>query len=310
MHLKCLFSPKSLVWLVVSGAMLLISPHVMSQEDGANQLPFRASLGASFKVMQNIPDLRYAREEVKDIFGERVSVPQERYAIFSQDFHMEVLMSNSDSYSSALKVGLGFRNDLGASESGPEGSEFSGYRIALRQNLLNGYLQNTLQYGHRRSDLFKLHARHSEFLIDLFYVPVPEAKDPSKFPFYLKIGGDLLLASTTNPDRADSYGPTWGAIIFLRRHWNLSDQLPVALSLNSQYHRISSYKVLGSTEASAGLLSVSPQFDIMVVENLWFGVQWNVAVLRPIDREEAFPNPDLTGLYGNGFSVQLKTSTF
>ena len=279
-------------------------------QSAPQQLPFRASLGASFKVIRNVPDLRYARQIINDFLGDRRPVPDERYSLFSQNFHLEFLLNNSDSYSSALKVDLGFRNRLGASSEGPEGSEFYGYRMALRQNLLDGHLQNTLQYGHRRSDVFRLHARHSEFMTELFYVPVPEAMDPEKFPFYLKVGVDLLYAMTTNPDKSDSYDPMWGLIIFLRHHLNVGNAVPIALSLDSQFHRILGYKVTGTKHPAAGLVSVSPQLDLMLVENLWLGFQWNLALLRPENREEAFPNPDLNGLYGSSFAVHLKTSTF
>lgn len=301
----------SLILVLCLGPGIILVSQAQSKENSPqNPLPFRASLGANFRIIRDVPDLRNARKIKEDIFGDPIGVPEEKYSLLAQDFHLEFLLNNTDTYSSALKVGLGFRNKLGQSSSGPEGSEFFGYRIALRQNFLNGHLQNTLQFGARRSDLFQLYARHSEFLTELFYVPVPEAKDPSKFPFFLKVGADFLWAPTKAPDNADSYGLTWGAIIFLRRHWNMGGNLPIAISLDTQYHRISSYRVTGTDFPAAGLVSITPQIDLMLVENLWIGFHWQIPLQRPEGREEAFSNSDLAGLYGSSFNFNLKTSTF
>jgi hypothetical protein len=268
------------------------------------------ALGADFAVFNNVPDLRYKREVIQDIFGNRQPVPEQRYRVLTQNFHLDFLLQTEDSYNSGLQVWLGFRNAFGGDESSPSGSEFSGFRALLRQSFLGGHLLNSIGYGLMRSDFLRLNSRHHEYVIRFDYVPDPAAQDPSTSPFFVKIGPEIILTQRTQSEPSDSYGFQWGINTLLRYQTLPHPKLPLGFGLEALFRRIDRYEILNQRFGGAGLMTLSPQIEWQLVENLWIGFKVHAPILRPEDREEAFSNPELPGLYGSSFQFMLRSATF
>jgi hypothetical protein len=268
------------------------------------------ALGADFSVYTHVPDMRFKREVIEDIFGNRREVPAQRYGILTQNFNLDLLLQTQEDYTSGLQIWLGFRNAFGGDDSSPSGSEFSGFRTLFRQSFFGGYLLSSLSYGLMRSDFLRLIARHHEYQIKFDYVPDPKAQDPSVSPFFLKLGPEIILTQPTRSETQDSYGFQWGVSALLRYQTLPHPKLPLSLGLESLFRRIDGYEILGVRYGGAGLMTVSPQLEWMLVENLWIGVKWKQPLLRPIDREEAFSNPELGGLYGSSLQFILRSGTF
>jgi hypothetical protein len=299
--------------IVVTSALALVgllSAGLRAQSsDGAGaKLPFRVALGTQFGLLSNVPDLRYRREVYEDIFGERKGVPAERYRLLTQNFNLDFLLQNEGGYSSAFQVALGFRQTMGSPD--PAGSEFSGFRLAHKQSILSGRILASLGYGLLRSDFLRLAARHHEFRVRFDYVPDPTSLDPAKSPFFVRVGPELIAAVPTGEDRADRYGLQWAVHALVRFQGAFGEDLPASLGLQGLFRRISNFTLDGQQEGGAGVLSLSPVTELMVVENLWLGLRMDVPVLRPEGREEAFSDPEIPGLYGNAYSLFLRTATF
>lgn len=298
--------------LLATSSSALAQPAILGSADDGNSgsSPLAVTLGADFGIFNNVPDLRYKREVINDIFGNRKEVPDQRYRVFTQNFHLNFLLQKDEGYNSGLQLWLGFRNAFGGDESSPAGSELSGFRMLFRQSFFGGYLLNSLGYGLMRSDFLKLIAQHNEFRIRFDYVPNPLAQDPTVSPFFIKIGPEIVTAQTTENSPADSYGFQWGINLLLRYQTLPIPKLPLSFGLETLFRRIDRFEILNERFGGAGLLTLSPQIEWMLVENLWLGMKIHLPVLRPEGREEAFSDPELVGLYGSSFQFTLRTATF
>lgn len=303
--LSCLFSP------------LVSAQQTLSLDDLAGSLgaaPPRSgsiplSMGAELQLINNVPDLSYIRDPQEDIFGDPLPVPEERFTLLNQVFHLEFRLQENVDYSSALKASLGFRNTFRGGDSAPDGSEFTGYRISLRQDFLAGHLQSTLRFGHRRSDFFLLQARHNEAFLRLHYSPVP-ADLVSESGFNAKLGISMLKAFPIEPDQTDFYDLAWAIEASIKKIWMVRELYPISLSLDAALNRIANYRIGSTVYRGARSISLSPRLDIMLVENLWIGFFAHIALQRPEGNEQAFPDVELPGLYGNSVGLSLKTATF
>lgn len=294
---------------IVSLSLILILS-LGTLEIGAQDAPkpLDVSLGADFSLLNNVPDLRYRREVREDLFGNREPVPAQRYRVLNQNFHLNFLLQNDSSYTSGLQFWVGFRNANGGNDASPSGSEFSGWRVLLRQSFFGGYLLNSLGYGSLQSSYLRLTAKHREYQFRLDFVPDPTAQDPSKSPFFVKVGPEIVAAIGHNP--GDTFGVQWGFNMLLRYQTLPIPSLPLSFGLESLFRRHDHYKILGERFRGAGILTLSPQIEWMLVENLWLGFKFHFPVFRPENREEAFSDPELPGLYGNSFQFTVKTASF
>jgi len=281
-----------------------------SSASGSSSAPVRVALSANFGLYTGVPDLRYKRDIYEDILGERKPVPAQRYRFISQDFNLDFLLKSEGGYSSAIQVALGFRNAGGGDEESPEGSEFSGYRLSLKQSMAGGRLLSSLGYGLLRSDYLRLHARHHEYRVRLDYVPDPTALNPKDAPFFVRLGPELIYSQTSGADTADRYGLQWAIHALVRYQGALADDMPASLGIESYFSRIDSYEIGDSREGGAGLLALSPVMEFMLMENLWVGLRVAIPLQRPEGREEAFPDAQLPGLYGSSFQFLMRTATF
>jgi hypothetical protein len=282
----------------------------ITSSEGSGKLPVRIALGANFGLFSQVPDLRYRRDVYEDLFGDRKGVPAQRYRFLAQNFNLDFLLQNEGGYSSGLQVAMGFRNAIGGDNTSPEGSEFSGLRIAHKQSFAEGLFLVTLGYGLLQSDLLRLYARHHEYRIRLDYVPNPKALNPLEAPFFVRVGPEVIFASPTGVDRADRYGLQWAMNILVRYQGSLGDDMPASLGLQGLFRRIDFFEIGTTREGGAGLLSLSPVSEFLVMQNLWLGLRLDVPVLRPKGREEAFSDAEIPGLYGGTFQFFLRTATF
>ncbi len=277
---------------------------------GRDAPPLRVALNADFGYFANVPDLRYRRDVYEDLLGDRIDVPEERYGFLTQNFSLDFLLQHQDAYTSGLQVALGFRNARGGGESSPSGSEFSGIRTLYKQSFLGGRLLNSLSYGLLRSDFLRLHARHHEYRIRIDLVPQPEALNPLEAPFFVRLGPELIWADPTGPDRKDRYGLQWALHLLMRYQGQLGEHFPASLGVETLFRRIPNYRIGDTRYGGAGLLTLSPVVELMLLENLWVGLRWDRPLLRPENREEAFSDAELPGLYGSSFRLLLRTATF
>lgn len=277
---------------------------------GGAKAPMKIALSAEFGVHNSIPDLRYRRDVYEDALGERRPVPEERYAFLAQNFSLDFLLQNEGTYSSGLQVALGFRNPMSGGDTSPKGTEFTGYRILYRQSFWDGRLLNAFGYGLRRSDFLRLSARHHEYRLRFDYVPDPTALDPNESPFFVRVGPELVFAQPTGPDQSDRYGMQWMVNLLMRYQGFIGPQFPASLGLEGLFRRIDSFEIGNSTEGGAGVLTLSPVLELILLENLWVGFRANLPLLRPTNREEAFSDPEIAGLYGASYQFFLKTATF
>jgi hypothetical protein len=278
--------------------------------EGSGKLPVRIALGANFGLFSQVPDLRYRRDVYQDIFGDRKGVPAQRYRFLAQNFNLDFLLQNDGGYSSGLQVWVGFRNAMGGGDESPEGSELSGLRIAHKQSFAEGLFLVTLGYGVLRSDLLRLYARHHEYRIRIDYVPNPKALNPIESPFFVRVGPEVIFASPTGADLSDRYGLQWALNLLVRYQGSFGDDMPASLGLQGLFRRIDFFEIDNTREGGAGLLSLSPVAEFLVMQNLWLGLRLDVPVLRPKGREEAFSDAEIPGLYGGSAQLFLRTATF
>lgn len=293
-------------------AFALSSPSVRAQDSAENtpsQGDLPLSMGAELHFIGNIPDLSYIRNPQEDILGDPIPVPEERFTVLNQDFHLELRIQDQENYSSALRASLGFRNTFKGSDNVPDGSEFTGYRVSLRQDFLSGHVQSTLRFGHRRSDFFLLHARHNEAFFRIHYSPVPKEL-VRESGFNAKLGVSMLKAFPIGPDSSDFYDLAWAIEASIKRVWLVQGVYPISLALDASLNRIANYRIGSAVYQGARAIALSPRVDIMLVENLWVGVFGHIALQQPEGNEQAFPNVEMPGLYGNTLGVALKTATF
>lgn len=287
----------------------LVGAQITSSE-GSGKLPVRIALGANFGLFSHVPDLRYRRDVYEDIFGDRKGVPAQRYRFLAQNFNLDFLLQNEGGYSSGLQVAIGFRNAMGGDDTSPQGSEFSGVRLAHKQSFAEGLFLVTFGYGNLRSDLLRLYARHHEYRLRLDYVPNPKALNPMESPFFVRVGPEVIFASPTGEDSSDRYGLQWALNLLVRYQGSLGDDMPASLGLQGLFRRIDFFEIENDREGGAGLLTLSPVAEFLVMQNLWLGLRVDVPVLRPKDREEAFSDAEIPGLYGGTFQFFLRTATF
>ncbi|MEO5668475.1 MAG: hypothetical protein ABIR96_10480, partial [Bdellovibrionota bacterium] len=278
--------------------------------ENTGKTPFKIALSAEFGLSTHVPDLRYKRDVYEDLFGERKPVPAQRYSFLAQDFDLDFLIQNENGYSSAFSVMLGFRNAMGGNDDSPKGSEFSGFRLMHRQSFGDGRFLSSLGYGLLRSDFLRLTARHHEYRIRLDYVPNPESLDPLKMPFFVRLGPEAIFAVPTGPDAKDRYGFQWAFHTLFRYQGSIASDMPASFGLETVFSRIASFKIDNKLEGGAGLFTLSPVVELMFVKNLWIALRVNMPVLRPVDREAAFPDPQIPGLYGSSVQFTLRTATF
>jgi len=286
------------------------APAAQGEEASSAKGPVKIALGANFGFFTNVPDLRYRRDTYEDIFGERKGVPTQRYGFIAQNFALDFLLQSEGSYSSAFQVALGFKDAMGGDNLSPQGSEFSGMRLSHKMSFFNGRILSSLGYGLMRSDFLRLYAKHHEYRLRLDYIPDPSSLNPVDSPFFVRIGPEVIHASPTGDDVKDRYGLQWAMHLLMRYQGQLSEKIPASLGIQGFFRRIDGFTIDQTKYGGAGLLTLSPVTEIMLIENLWVGLRADIPVLRPIDREEAFSDAELPGLYGTAFGFFLRTATF
>jgi hypothetical protein len=271
------------------------------------------SIGAQVRFQSSVPDLRDRRDPQTDLFGDPVARAGDPYRLLTYLFALDLTLARTPVHSAQLRLSMPFRSASGGSQASPYGSEFGGLQ-ATALNRFFGRFSTQISYADRRSETFGLLSRHRELSVGAYFETLDtgatsgEGAKPAQF--YLRVGPEFAFTQTLGVDERDAYGPQRGFSALIRLQTSDGLGFPIALGLETQFRRISAYKVAGKQEGGAGLLTLLPQIEYMVVPGLWVGATFQMPILRPEGREEAFPSPDLAGLYGNSAGLSLRSATF
>lgn len=207
---------------------------------------------------------------------------------------------------STLAVGLPWRTVKSGNSLAPQGTEMGGYDVAMVTSLLNFELR--FGYAQRNSRKLLLHDSHPEFFAGF------------QFENRMALPGRIGLSAYFGPEAAlpqgktlanyqIKYGPQFGFTAGMALETFFDRDARFKLAGDLFFRRTDKYSIGGAEQGGAGLMTVTPALDYLLLDQFWIGAYYELPVAQPKNREQRFGNTELPGLYGPSFGLRLRAAS-
>lgn len=219
------------------------------------------------------------------------------------------LMTIAGGRESALMIGgaVPFRNLETTAPDKESGSELGGFEMDFRLRFMRR-LEAKVAYARRQSPKLFLHDNHSE-LAGTFSIEHRE-HFLGRLSLLLRAAPELIFASGSDvKGLAIGYGPQVGLGGEATLDLFFSNAAHFRFGSEVFYRRIGSYRVEGTDQGGASLLSLTPAFDYRILDEMWVGIFAEIPLQNASNRERSFGNSELPGLYGKSFGLRLRAAS-
>jgi hypothetical protein len=266
-----------------------------------------ASLGVTIDFFPNVADISRRRDPLTDSLGNPVK--SEPYSLLDSRFHLDFTWIQTENYTGALRASIQFRNAFERVDPEYPSTEYGGYSLSFVQKF-GKYFQWLIQYHDRQSAGLRLVSSHRAIQNSVFFETAENTANGKASLFYLKVGPNIVFTKTYGYDRKDIYDPSWGVHAKMRLQTTDPMGYPIAFAVEGQFQRIMGYRLDNVDHGGSGLMTITPEIESMLSNDLWVGAYYHIPTLRPAGREESFNDPTLPGLYGQSGGFFVKSTSF
>ncbi len=297
-------------WLALAGLVFSNAPAQISgtstAESPSSSQQSSASVGVTVGFLPSVPDIARRRDPT-DAAGNAIEAKS--YGTLDSQFHLDFQLSRSEDFSSALRASLGFRNAFDRMDSEYTSTEYTGYMIAYRQNLLKNILLD-VRFLDRQSQGLRLISNHYAVESSVAFEISDSLGEAKSSIISLRVQPNVGVSWTYGTDSNDVYDPRWGVESEIKYLSIDGAGFPIAFSIEGIFQRSLGYRLDGVDHGGSGLMTIIPKIESMMSQQLWIGAYVNVPTIRPAGREESFNDPSLPGLYGKSAGFYIKSMSF
>jgi len=265
------------------------------------------SFDMNYRQIKDVVDSRPAPEKIPLGPGFNPAAPNNSTMSLTQyKFTAMVAAIQGRNSSLAFGAAIPMRKLQASDPTVAQGSEMGGYEALGRIRLSREFVLRG-GYAQRKSDTLRMHDSHNEYFGKFDF------ETRSTFASRVAVSGHggpevvMTKGKSTNGVPIE-YGPQWGALGGLSVDLLLTRDAHFRFSGEFLMRRISSYKVANIEQGGAGLMTITPGVEYLLLDDFWIGAFMELPSARPIGRESVFGNTDLPGLYGKTMGLSLKAA--